>query len=40
LRGLLPICASCKKIRDYQDYWTKDAELTTIIRLEAKILET
>ncbi len=21
LRGLLPICASCKKIRDDQGYW-------------------
>ncbi len=23
LRGLLPICASCKKIRDDQGYWTE-----------------
>jgi hypothetical protein len=23
LRGLLPICASCKKIRDDQGYWTQ-----------------
>jgi hypothetical protein len=23
LRGLLPICASCKKIRDDQGYWQK-----------------
>jgi hypothetical protein len=23
LRGLLPICASCKKIRDDKGYWTQ-----------------
>ena len=23
LRGLLPICSSCKKIRDDQGYWTQ-----------------
>ncbi|MCT2534232.1 PAS domain-containing protein [Aquibacillus koreensis] len=23
LKGLIPICASCKSIRDDQDYWTK-----------------
>ena len=23
LRGLIPICASCKKIRDDQGYWTQ-----------------
>lgn len=23
LRGFLPICASCKKIRDHQGYWTQ-----------------
>ena len=23
LRGLLPICAHCKKVRDDQGYWTR-----------------
>jgi hypothetical protein len=23
LRGLIPICASCKKIRDDKDYWSQ-----------------
>lgn len=29
LRGIVPICSSCKKIRDDQDYWT---ELETYLR--------
>jgi hypothetical protein len=33
LRGLLPICSSCKKIRDDQGYWT---QLETYIHLHSE----
>ena len=32
LRGMLPICSSCKKIRDDQGYWT---QLETYIHLHS-----
>lgn len=34
LNGLLPICASCKKIRDDQGYWT---QIETYIRTHAAV---
>jgi signal transduction histidine kinase len=33
LSGLLPICASCKKIRDSQGYWNQSAPKSSILNL-------